>query len=55
MRYIDLAFDAVALRPELIVLLGTAADSPETDYGWIEPDQRLDAEAEIFSVRRFWE
>jgi mannose-1-phosphate guanylyltransferase len=55
MRHIDLAFDAVALRPELTVLLGIAADSAETAYGWVEPDQRLDMEAEIFSVRRFWE
>jgi mannose-1-phosphate guanylyltransferase len=55
MRHIDLAFDAVVLRPELTVLLGIAANSAETSYGWIEPDQRLDMEAEIFSVRRFWE
>jgi mannose-1-phosphate guanylyltransferase len=55
MRHIDLAFDVVAVRPELTVLLGIAADSAETQYGWIEPDQRLGTEAEIFSVRRFWE
>lgn len=55
MRHVDLAFDIVALRPELTVLLGIAADSAETGYGWIEPDQRLDTEPEIFSVRRFWE
>jgi len=55
MRHVDLAFDAVALCPELTVLLGISADSPESGYGWIEPNQRLNAGAEIFSVRRFWE
>lgn len=54
-RHVDLAFDAVVSRPELTVLLGIAADSAETGYGWIEPDQRLNMEPEIFSVRRFWE
>jgi mannose-1-phosphate guanylyltransferase len=55
MRHIDLAFDAVMLRPELTVLLGIPADSAETGYGWIEPNQSLNTEPEIFSVRRFWE
>jgi mannose-1-phosphate guanylyltransferase len=55
MGYVDQAFAAVAVRPLLTVLLGIAADSAETGYGWIEPDQRLDTNPEVFSVRRFWE
>jgi mannose-1-phosphate guanylyltransferase len=55
MRHVDLAFDTLALRPELTVLLGIPADSAETGYGWIEPNQRLNIKPEIFSVRRFWE
>ena len=56
MRHVDLAFDAVRLRPELTVLLGIAADSSETAYGWIEPGQPVGTEhAGIFDVHRFWE
>jgi mannose-1-phosphate guanylyltransferase len=55
MHHVDLAFDTAALRPELTVLLGIVADSADTGYGWIEPNQRFNTEAELFSVRRFWE
>jgi mannose-1-phosphate guanylyltransferase len=56
MRHVDLAFDAVRLRPELTVLLGIAADSAETAYGWIEPGQPIGTEyACIFDVRQFCE
>jgi mannose-1-phosphate guanylyltransferase len=56
MSHVDAAFDAVRLRPELTVLLGIAADSAETAYGWIQPGQPVGAEhASIFDVRQFWE
>jgi mannose-1-phosphate guanylyltransferase len=56
MRHVDLAFDAVRLRPELTVLLGIAADSAETAYGWIEPGHLLGTEhAGIFDVDQFCE
>jgi mannose-1-phosphate guanylyltransferase len=56
MRHVDLAFDAVRLRPELTVLLGIAADSAETAYGWIEPGQPIGTEhASIFDVDQFCE
>jgi mannose-1-phosphate guanylyltransferase len=56
MRHVDLAFDAVALRPELTVLLGITADCAETGYGWIEPGQPLAPEhANVFWVHRFQE
>jgi mannose-1-phosphate guanylyltransferase len=56
MRHIDLAFDAVRLRPELTVMLGIAADSSETAYGWIEPGRPVGTEhASILEVHQFWE
>jgi mannose-1-phosphate guanylyltransferase len=56
MRHVDLAFDAVRLRPELTVLLGIAADRAETAYGWIEPGQLIGTEhARIFDVGQFCE
>jgi mannose-1-phosphate guanylyltransferase len=43
MRHIDDAFDAVTTRPDLAVLLGVTAASPEPGYGWIEPGEAIDA------------
>jgi mannose-1-phosphate guanylyltransferase len=51
------ALDAVRARPELVVLLGIDAGTPETEYGWIEPEERplrMD-NALVFPIRRFWE
>ncbi len=56
MRHVDLAFDAVGVRPELMVLLGIAADTSETAYGWIEPGRPVGTEhTGIFDVHQFWE
>ncbi len=56
MRHVESAFCAVAARPELAVLLGIAADSPEVEYGWIEPAAPLGLDGlPMFSVCRFWE
>jgi mannose-1-phosphate guanylyltransferase len=51
------ALDAIRTRPDLVVLLGIEADTPETEYGWIEADDRpLPMEsALVFPIRRFWE
>jgi mannose-1-phosphate guanylyltransferase len=51
------AVDAVAARPELVVLLGVEATAPETEYGWIEPqDAPLAIDGEpVFPIHRFWE
>jgi mannose-1-phosphate guanylyltransferase len=43
MRHVDDAFDAVTARPDLAVLLGVKAASPEPGYGWIEPGEPIDA------------
>lgn len=57
MGHVRHAVEAVMTRPELIVLLGIAADRPETEYGWIEPARRLvgSRSRPIYRVRRFWE
>lgn len=57
MAHVGTAFEAVAARPDLVVLLGVMPDSPETEYGWIEPADALLPEGprRFFRVRRFWE
>jgi mannose-1-phosphate guanylyltransferase len=49
--------DALRDRSDLVVLLGIEPDTPETEYGWIEADERpLPLEsALLFPIRRFWE
>src|SRR5204863_8020474 len=51
------AFAVARARPEFVVLLGVEATSPETEYGWIDPDPDPLAlrNAPAFSVRRLWE
>ena len=55
MAQIRSAFDTAAKRPDLIVLLGLEPESPEVEYGWIEPAQAVHSHAKVFGVRRFWE
>jgi mannose-1-phosphate guanylyltransferase len=55
MRHVDLAFDAIGLRPEMIVLLGITPHAAESGYGWIEPGELVAARAPLFRVLRFWE
>lgn len=57
MDHVEAAFDAVASRPDRLVLLGMIADTPETEYGWIEQDATAIRvrEAAIHPVLRFWE
>jgi mannose-1-phosphate guanylyltransferase len=54
---VSAAVDAVQARPDLIVLLGIQASTPETEYGWIELEERplaLPGEP-VFPVRQFRE
>jgi mannose-1-phosphate guanylyltransferase len=37
---VSAAVDATLARPDLVVLLGIEATAPETEYGWIEFDER---------------
>lgn len=57
MSHIDVAFDAVAVQPETVLLLGITPSAPETEYGWIEPQPSILASAQksITRVRKFWE
>ena len=57
MSHIDLAFDALQLQPEKVTLLGITPSSPETEYGWIEPQQSIfgSLPRSITRVSRFWE
>jgi mannose-1-phosphate guanylyltransferase len=55
MAQIRTALDTAAKRPDLVMLLGLDPESPEVEYGWIEPAQAIHGHAKVFGVRRFWE
>jgi len=57
MFHVEAAFDAVAARPDLVILLGITPDAPEEQYGWIEPGPSVHANASghFYQVKRFWE
>ena len=55
-RHVEVAFDAVSVRPELTVLLGIQPSHPEVSYGWIEPAQAIAfGSYSLYRVREFWE
>ncbi|HEY2797048.1 MAG TPA: sugar phosphate nucleotidyltransferase [Thermoanaerobaculia bacterium] len=41
-------------HPRRVFLVGARPDSPETDYGWIEPGEEL-GDPDVRRVTRFWE
>lgn len=55
--HVDLAFQQAESHPDLVILLGMAPDTPETDYGWIQPGAPLGGPLarSFFRVDRFWE
>lgn len=57
MAHIRAALDTVRQRPDLVVLLGIYPESPEIEYGWIEPAEPIliPGRSRLFGVRRFWE
>lgn len=57
MLHIDAAVNAARVQPETVLLLGITPTTPETEYGWIEPQPSILASAErsITRVRKFWE
>jgi mannose-1-phosphate guanylyltransferase len=55
MAYIRAGLDTARQRTDLVILLGLEPESPEVEYGWIEPAARIPEEARVFGVRRFWE
>lgn len=56
-RHIDSAFRQAESHPGIVILLGVSPDTPEVDYGWIQPGARLSGALteSIFHVERFWE
>jgi mannose-1-phosphate guanylyltransferase len=52
--HIDSAYAAAAARPEMVILLGIPPETPEVEYGWIEPGSPLETDS-IRPVSRFWE
>jgi mannose-1-phosphate guanylyltransferase len=55
--HIDSAYSAVAFLPELVALLGVPPETPEVEYGWIEPRIPLGGSVpnSVCRVSRFWE
>ncbi len=56
-RMMESAVQAVEEMPNLLVLVGVPANSPEPDYGWIYPGQeiRKSKDYPIFKARQFLE
>jgi mannose-1-phosphate guanylyltransferase len=55
MAHIRTALDAARRRSDSVILLGLEPESPEVEYGWIEPAQVVPGHARVRRVRRFWE
>jgi len=57
MSHIESALSAARIHPEIVTLLGIKPESPEVEYGWIEPDVSLFGRQprSISRVRKFWE
>src|SRR5258705_6526892 len=55
MTHIRAALDTARLRRDLVILLGVEPESPEIEYGWIEPTGSTKRHGRVFGVRRFWE
>lgn len=51
------AFESAGRHPDLVILLGIEPESPDEEYGWIEPERETTVEKpSVFRrVRRFWE
>jgi mannose-1-phosphate guanylyltransferase len=55
MAHIRVALGTARRRPDLVILLGLDPESPEVEYGWIEPGAPIVGHSRVFGVRRFWE
>lgn len=55
--HIDSAYAVAASRPEVVILLGIPPETPEMEYGWIEPGIPLGTPVpeSVCRVSRFWE
>jgi mannose-1-phosphate guanylyltransferase len=57
MAEVNLAFAAASRQPDLVILLGIEPESPDEEYGWIEPEREFskNTTSDLRPVRRFWE
>lgn len=59
MLHVERASSVVTQHPQRLVLLGIPADTPESQFGWIEPADPFDfnpiCPGQVFHIRRFWE
>ena len=55
MAHIRLALDAAKRNVSQVLLLGLDPESPEVEYGWIEPSKPIPGYRRFYAVRRFWE
>jgi mannose-1-phosphate guanylyltransferase len=55
MSHIRSALNTVSQRLDLVILLGLDPETPEVEYGWIEPAEPIRRQSHIYGVRRFWE
>jgi mannose-1-phosphate guanylyltransferase len=55
MAHVRAALDTAHQRRDLVMLLGLEPESPEVEYGWIEPTIAVKGHSKVFGVRRFWE
>lgn len=54
--HVEVALGEAESQAGTVVLLGIAPETPEIEYGWIQPGVRLSsASTGIFRVNRFWE
>jgi mannose-1-phosphate guanylyltransferase len=54
MSHIRRALNIASQRPDLVILLGLHPETPEVEYGWIEPSEPI-RQSQLYQVRRFWE
>jgi mannose-1-phosphate guanylyltransferase len=54
MSCVDVGFETAQRRPETVTLLGITPESPEVEFGWIEP-KVVTGSKKVARVRRFWE
>src|SRR5262245_36587679 len=55
MNEIRATLNTARQRRDLVILLGLEPESPEVEYGWIEPARPIRGHAKVYGVRRFWE
>ena len=55
MRHIRTALDTARASDDRIILLGLHPETPEVEYGWIEPTAQTLGHPSVFAVCRFWE